>query len=115
MIFNFYKNKSLNSQTINKYYNMTYILAGSFNNENFLMVDTIEDNDIKEKIYKSITNKNVYLSLTGDNLLMNLIQLYEDWLYHYNKQMIFDINTINLISKEYESLISYRNNNGYND
>jgi len=94
--------------------NMTYIIAGKINDECFMMVDTIIDNNHtttpKEKVYSSITNNNeLYISLTGDELFMNLIQFYDNYEYLRNERLILDNNTLTNLAKELVTIISNKN------
>jgi hypothetical protein len=107
------KNKPLSSWRIPIKPNMTYILAGKFNNESFLMVDTVVNNlpnaAPTEKMYRCITNNQIYLSLTGDEELMQIIQIYDYWLYTQGLIITFDLPTITTIAQLLPNIAALRN------
>lgn len=88
---------------------MTYILAGKFKNESFLMIDTVVDNDVNqvdEKLYKSISDERIYISLIGDRVLMHIIQLYDEWLFRKEETLVVNKAAFETIG---ESLCHYVN------
>ena len=92
---------------------MTYIIAGNFNDTNFLMVDTIASNNdneqiFNEKMFSVNSSKNTYLTLTGSAQLLDLISLYDGW--KLDNGEIVDYNNATEI-EEFLNIIEFTENN----
>ncbi len=80
---------------------MTYIIAGNFNNKNFLMVDSISEQEhdlfFSEKLFK-LESSDTYCTLSGNGILMINIRLYDEWKFYNNIQPDYESkDTINEI------------------
>ena len=70
---------ALNKWTI-KLKDITYIIGGKIDNKSFILVDKVVNDDPSisdDKLYHSISNKDIYISLTGDGELMDFIKEYD--------------------------------------
>ncbi len=70
--------------------NMTYIVGGKINNKAFILVDKVvndEPTESVDKLYHSVSNKNIYISLTGDGELMDSIKELDNGLKSKNKKL----------------------------
>jgi hypothetical protein len=65
---------------------MTYVIAGNFNNQNFLMIDSIAEDtngvfNFAEKLFK-LESSETFVALSGNGGIMDYIRLYDDWMTH---------------------------------
>lgn len=84
--------------------NMTYIVGGKINNKAFILVDKVVNDDPTQsvsKLYQSISNKDIYISLTGDGELMEIIKEYDTKLNSNNDKLEISDSFINNIITEF--------------
>ena len=84
--------------------NMTYIVGGKIDNKAFILVDKVVNDDPNEsidKLYHSITNNDIYISLTGDGELMDFIKEYDNNLKLKNDKLEISDKFIKKITTEF--------------
>lgn len=88
---------------------MTYIIGGKINNRAFILVDKVINDDPEQstnKLYNSITDKNIYISLTGDGNIMEFVKMYDKKLKYSNQKLKINDDFINHITTKLENNVS---------
>lgn len=83
---------------------MTYILGGKLNNKPFILVDKVVNSDpdnITDKLYSSVSNNDVHISLTGDGVLMDYIKIYDSECQKQGKKLIINNKFIKKITTDF--------------
>jgi len=102
-------NNSIFNKGTLKNHKMTYIIAGNFNNTNFLMSDCIASSKdspetFDEKTYQLNSNTTTtYTTLSGDRAIMASLLLFDEWMDYENK--IVDYENIETIEQIIISLL----------
>ncbi len=114
MLLNTKMNKSV-YWGLKKRYKMSYIIAGNYNNINFMMSDCIAESNgnysFNEKIYNLNACKiNTYVSLWGDGILMETLRFYDDWKHHQNEYVNYEDENVFRSIMEHISYFSEVNN-----
>ena len=84
--------------------NMTYIVGGKIDNKAFILVDKVVNDDPRQpvsKLYQSVSNKDIYISLTGDGELMEIIKEYDTKLNLNSDKLEISENFINDIATNF--------------
>ena len=92
-----------------KFKNMTYIVGGKINNKAFILVDKVVNdnpNESTDKLYNSISNSDIYISLTGDGELMDFIKEYDSELNQNDEKLTIDKKFIEDITTRFLSKYS---------
>jgi hypothetical protein len=89
--------------------NMTYIVGGKIDNKAFILVDKVvndEPSESVDKLYHSVSNGNIYISLTGDGEIMDSIKELDEGLKLKNKKLEISDNFIKDITLDFLSKYS---------
>lgn len=81
---------------------MTYIIGGLYKKKPFILVDKVvnfDPNNTTNKLYHSVSNKSIYLSLTGDGTLMKYIKEYDSGIHNKGKKLHINKTFIKYIAK----------------